>query len=60
MVNIELIGFQVRFLYSLFKLNRLSLEPEPKLKTSEPEPKAPKVPSSRAWSLGSASAYGQH
>ncbi len=38
-------------MYRLFRLNRLSLEPEPRLKTVELEPKAAKVSSSRAWNL---------
>jgi hypothetical protein len=49
MANNELLAFQVKF---CVRLNRLSLEPEPRLKTSELEPKAPKASSSRA--------YGQH
>ncbi len=52
MANVELLAIQMKFVYRLFRLNRMSLEaePEPRPKTSEPEPKAPKVPSS----LGSA------
>jgi hypothetical protein len=37
----------VKFCVQLFRLNRLSTEPEPRLKTSEPKPPEPRL----AWAM---------